>query len=218
MTASADDERLRAAFRALAAETSEQCSGDDLEKAWRAVSGELPAEERRGLVERAAGDPAYAEAWRIAYEVQRSQSETAPEALPARARSWNATWLSLAAALVLVIGVALIQVQRPPADTFRDQGGPATVASLVPSDAVLPRDAFKLRWTAGPEGSRYTVRVTTEDLRVLATAEALASSEFVVPAESLSGLGKGSRVFWQVVMSLPNGESLASDTFVVRIQ
>ena len=75
------------------------------------------------------------------------------------------------------IGVVSL-LNPPPGDEFR--ASPAfVVESLVPADAALPRDAFRLRWTPGPEGSRYQVRVTTEDLQVLATAADLTAPEFV---------------------------------------
>lgn len=221
MSISPGDERLRDAFRTLASESPGRCSDGDLEHVWQAVSGVLPAEERRELIDRAAVDPAFAEVWRIAYEVQRargeSHGEVPGETAAVKPRTWNATWLGLAAALVLVIGLALSQLQPRPADTFRDQGRTAA-SSLLPSDSTLPRDAFRLRWTPGPPGSTYTVRVTSEDLQLLATAEALALPEFVVPANRLSDVSAGSRVLWQVVTSLPSGENVASETFVVRVQ
>ena len=89
--------------------------------------------------------------------------------------------------------------------------------SLVPPDVALPRDAFRLRWTPGPEESRYQVRVTTEELRVLATAADLTSPEFTVEPAVLS-LPSGASVFWQVDVSLPNGERLTSPTFITRVK
>ena len=62
-----------------------------------------------------------------------------------------------------------MRFSQTPADTFRDAGS-YVVESLVKTDETLPRDAFVLRWKPGPEGSRYQVSVTTEDLKLLKTA------------------------------------------------
>ena len=93
---------------------------------------------------------------------------------------------------------------------FRDQAG-YVVRSLVPSETLLSRDAFRLRWTPAPQGSRYQVRVTTEDLRVLATAEDLTVPELLVERERLTGLSAGARVLWQVDVSGPGGERVSSE-------
>jgi hypothetical protein len=62
------------------------------------------------------------------------------------------------------------------------------------------------------------VRVTTEDLRVLATAADLTAPEFAVEPAVLAGLPAGARVFWQVDVSLPNGERRTSSTFITRLE
>lgn len=208
------DDRLPGAFRELAATAAARCSDEDLERAWKAVACELPAEERRQLVERVAVDPAFAEAWRIAHALQREHGGVAAP-LP-RARSWSATWIGLAAALVIGIGAALYQIQREPAaDVYRAQAQ-YTIAALVASDSTLARDAFRLRWTPGPDGTRYDVQVTTEDLRVLATARDLTTAELLVPRASLEAVPPQARVLWQVTATLPGGQRVTSETFVVR--
>ena len=65
----AEEERLREAFQALAETSARECAEGDVDRIWRAVSGELPAWERREIVDRMAGDPALAEAWRLAQEL-----------------------------------------------------------------------------------------------------------------------------------------------------
>jgi hypothetical protein len=93
-----------------------------------------------------------------------------------------------------------------------------TVASLVSDDMPLPRHAFRLQWTPGPDGSRYQVRVTTEDLRELATAADLTAAELIVEPAALATLPDGATVFWQVDVLLPAGERITSPTFAVRVQ
>jgi hypothetical protein len=53
---------------------------------------------------------------------------------------------------------------------------------------------------------------------VVAAASDIGTPEYRVPADSLSNLPAGSRLFWQVVVSMPNGERISSPTFVVRVQ
>ena len=218
MTTSQDaDDRLRNAFQSLGADSPVDCPEEDVERVWRAVSGDLPVDERRDVVDRMASQPAVADAWRVALELRRAQQDGVP-LLPGRTpRSWAPAWIGLAALLVMAVGVGLVQFSRSPVDTFREAGR-YVVESLVTSDATLPRDAFVLRWKGGPDGSRYQVRVTTEDLRVLTTATELTSPELKVPPELLADLAPGARVLWQVVVALPGGETVSSQTFVVRAE
>jgi hypothetical protein len=208
---------LKNAFRDLADTSSARCTEEDLDQVWRAVSGDLPPETRRAMVARIAVDPAYAEAWRVAHELQQAHRGDLPASALVTPRSWSPAWLGLAAALLVGVGITLFQIPRQPENTFRTQA-PYAVESPIPSDASLARDAFVLRWTPGPEGSRYQLRLTTEDLRVVAAASDIGTPEYRVPADSLSNLPAGSRLFWQVVVSMPNGERISSPTFVVRVQ
>ena len=131
---------------------------------------------------------------------------------------WPPRWLAAAAALILGIAIGIFSLfNRRPGDEFRASPG-FVVESLVPADMALPRDAFRLRWTPGPEGSRYQVRVTTEDLQVLATVAELTASEFTIEPVVLSGLPGGASVFWQVDVSLPNGERHTSSTFITQVE
>jgi hypothetical protein len=216
------DDGLREAFQALAETAGGRCSDTDLDLIWRAVAGELPAAERRDLIDRLGGDPALAEAWRIAAEL-RGAVATAESArqTPSRPRFLMRppSWLAAAALLfVVAAGVVVIQrSQREGNDTFRasDQ---YVVESLVPEDASLPRDAFRLRWSPAPPESRYQVRVTTDELRVLTVAADLAVPELVLERDLLSGVAPGARVLWQVDVTLPGGQRVSSRTFTTRVQ
>jgi hypothetical protein len=213
------DETLREAFRSLGDRSRDEPSSTDLDRVWRAVSGELPAAERRELVDRMASDPALAESWRVAHELHREASERTPVVTTRGVRLWTRSWVAAAAVLLLAVAVGItVRLWQPAGGrTFRDSGQYA-VGSLVPSDSLLPRDAFQLRWTPGPEGSRYQVRVTTEDLRVLTNVSDLTTPELLVGNDVLSGVAPGSRVFWQVDVMLPQGNTIQSQTFVVRVQ
>lgn len=224
----ASDERLRAAFQSLGDTTREQPSAEDLDNVWRAASGELPADQRRDLVDRMSTDPSLAESWRVAHELQhggpgrdRLQPDSAPPHAqePREARWWIKPWVAAAALVILAIGVGIVVQRSRPVDddTLRDAGR-TQVQSLVPSDTALPREAFRLRWTPGPAGSRYDVRVTTEDLRLLTTAMDLMEPELVVNVDALVTLPARTRVFWQVDVKGPGGGTISSPTFVVRVQ
>jgi hypothetical protein len=214
------DEPLKNAFRALADTTADECSDVEIDRIWRAASGELDADARRDLVDRMAASPAAAEAWRVAQAMREAQGYPAVPAVESR-HSWSPTWMGLAAALVVTVGLGLFQLNRAttqPADVYRDQAAsPAPVESLVPSDSTLPRDAFLLRWSPGPTGSRYQLRVTTDDLRVLTTVADVNTPELTIPAAALESVAPGARVLWQVVTTLPSGQTVSSPTFVVRV-
>lgn len=216
-----NDDALRDAFRSLSETFERGCSSEDLDRVWRAVAGTLPVAERHDLIDRLATDPALAEAWRVAHDLQQANETTQAAATPVRrhATSWPLPWLAAAAALLIgAATVVVIQRSRPEVnDTFRTSNH-YVVESLVPPDATLARDAFRLRWTPGPPQSRYQVRVTTEDLRVLKTATDLTTSELVIERSLLSEIPAGARVLWQVDVALPGGERVSSETFTTRVQ
>ena len=218
----AADERLAEAFRALGETDGAEVPEDLRERIWLAVSGALTPDERRDLVERTVTDPGAAEAWRIASELWRASqaSEAGAAAVPAPglATRWAPRWLAAAAVLLVGTAFGLFSVlTRPSGDEFRAPPG-LVVKSLVPAGGALSRHAFRLRWTPGPEGSRYQVRVTTEELHVLATAVDLTAPEYTVAPAMLTQLPGGASVFWQVDVSLLNGERLTSATFITRVE
>ena len=215
------DERLAEAFRARGDGDDTEVPEDLRERIWLAVSGVLPPEERRELVERTVTDPGAAEAWRVASEVWRaSQASASGGAAVASAplARWTPPWLAAAAVILLAATIGVVTVlNRPPADEFR-ASSEVVVESLLPADVAVPRDRFTLRWTPGPEGSRYEVRVTTEDLRVLATGADLTVPVFTVEPALLAALSKDANVLWQVEITLPGGGRLTSPTFSTRVE
>ena len=150
------DERLAEAFQALGDTHGTEVPEDLRERIWLAVSGVLPPEERRELVERTATDPGCAEAWRVASELWRASQAAASGgvavAAPGLATRWAPRWLAAAAVLLLGTTIGVVSLlNRPSGDQFRASSG-FVVKSLVPADGALPRHAFRLRWTPGPEG------------------------------------------------------------------
>jgi hypothetical protein len=214
-------ERLRVALKALgeAAAPREDCPAPEL--LWDAMRAELPVERRQEVVDHVAGCLACAEAWRLAIEID-------PDPRPvsaAPAPSWFATffeWRALAPlAAVLVVAVGGLLFLRGPDGThdpgYRQPGSEA-IRSLLPEDEPVSRADLRLRWSPGPEGTRYDVRVTTESLENIASARSLVEASFVVPESALESLPPGSRLLWQVQMRLPDGERRDSPTFVTLLK
>jgi hypothetical protein len=173
-------------------------------------------------VDHTAACAACAEAWRLAMEVT---PDPIPAVAPPRRASvlaWPAAFapLAAAAALVLAVGAGVWLSRAPgPGTTSEYRGGEAgAIRSLIGDDTALGREDFRLRWTAGPAGSRYDVRVTTESLQAVADVEGLAEPEFLVPAAALSAVPPGSRLLWRVERVRPDGEREASRTFVTRLR
>jgi hypothetical protein len=163
-------------------------------------------------------EPALAEAWRAAHELQGAAPDSRGAAVTVKPRFQTPSWL--AAAAVLLIGIAIgIGIRFSPFgrdDTFRGADH-YVIEPLVPQDAALPREAFRLRWTAGPPETRYQVRVTTEDLRLVTSVSDLGVPELVVDPSLLTSITPGARVLWQVEATLPGGGSVSSRTFIARV-
>ena len=213
MNGTGADDMLRVAFQRLA--EAAPADGVDLDRVWRAVSGESPPEERREVVARVANDPSWALAWRLAHELWSASREDAAPAVHHRPRGAVARWGTLAAGLALALGAGLWL--RPAPDAGYREGTTAAVRALVPDDATLPRTRFVLRW-AGPPGATFDLRVTSEDLGRVHTATGLQTPEYQVPEEFLRPLSAGSRLLWQVDARPPGGRAVSGDTFVVKVE
>jgi hypothetical protein len=218
-----DVERLRAALRAAGEASRPRDGCPPPERLWATLRKELPAGDRREVVEHLAGCPSCSEAWRLAVGML---PEPIGEAPPSR--SWLRAWLggrplvplAAAAALVGAAGLALLLTRGPGGPGrpgYREDRVPRIV-SRVAEDAPLPRRDFRLRWSPGPEGTRYDVRLTTDSLEPVATATGLSEPEWLVPEPALASLGPGARLLWQVEMRLPGGERRESQTFVASLR
>ena len=78
---------------------------------------------------------------------------------------------------------------------------------------VIERSRPVLRWTALPEGTSYSVTITTDALVSVARAGALDTPEWVIPADALAGLPDGTVLLWRVEATLPDGARHRSATF-----
>jgi hypothetical protein len=216
--------KLRRAFASVSQAEPDPAACPSPEKIWGAVQGELPPGEIRQIVEHTAACASCAEDWRLAVALQKpvgaSNVVHATERFTAgrQIRNWG-----LAAAAALAVAVVGIQWQRQnlidPQAGYR-QGEQATIQSLVEEGSPLSRNQFLLRWSAPQApGATYDVEVSTEDLRVVASADDLREPQFLVPASALAGLPPGTRLLWTVDAELPQGGQMRSEqTFVTTVQ
>lgn len=218
--ATANGDGLREPFLAREGGAPEGCP--EVEAIWRAVHGELPSREVREFVDHTAACPACAAAWRLAGDEGRVEAGAEAPA-PFRA-SWTASWrVWIPAAAAALLAVAVLVAYRAP---WRGPGIPAyraqktaAVDSLLEDGAAISREAFVLRWSPGPDGSRYRIRVTDEDLRPLVAAPPLLDrAEYAVSPEALRRVPAGGKILWQVVVVGPGGREAASETFTNRVE
>jgi hypothetical protein len=178
-----EGESLRERFLSRGGEArGERCPG--VERIWTAAHDGLPRSEFRDLVEHAASCPACTAAWRLAREIAVEDLANVASHAPDRAGApaWlRPRWLTVAAAAAAVFVLAVFVSHRParspmPAPSYRTQKV-TEIRALVPEGTVLSRRSCVLRWSSGPAGSAYNVRVTDEDLKPVASARRLGREE-----------------------------------------
>lgn len=215
------DERLRAAFATVAEVAGDGSTCPSAEALWACAAGPQQGEDFEATILHLTECPACATAWRLARDLQRD-AETV--VLSGHARWFRRTWVQAAAvAATLALAVGLVAytrlggLSRGPAAEFRGREGD-WIHCLVPADEALPRDRCRLAWTAGPAGTVYDVRVTTEDLTHVVRALGLEQPELVVPAEKLAHVPAGGNVVWQVRAHLPDGALADSPAFRTTVR
>ncbi|MBI2839033.1 MAG: hypothetical protein HYX75_11995 [Acidobacteria bacterium] len=223
-----DLERLRRGFAAgVSAPSSPSVHCPESGLIWEAVAGRLAGARVAEIVDHTVTCGSCAEAWRLAMVlVADSGMKRANE--PVRkvlGGPWlTGRWAMLAAtAATLLLAISLVHLLRAPiggpeTPVYRGATGPQEITSTIPEETVLPRSRFHLRWSAGPEGTRYDLRVASEELVVLATARGLTTPEYVVPESSFAGLSPASRIVWQVEAVFADGTHVSSNTFFVRVE
>lgn len=205
--------------RALAAVAETAVPRDDCpaaERIWKALSGELPPEDLRTVVDHTAQCAVCAEAWRLGVELNR---EEASEARPENG-FWR-SWLQVAALVVVLAGAGLLlrSMETPAPGPVRSGDGPE-ISALTPQDRALPRDDLVLRWTAPRPGLHYEVEltwITAEPPRVVFRRQDLGETEVRVPPESLTGVPSEAVLLWEV-SAFDDGEPVDHKTFRVRLE
>lgn len=214
-----EDDRLREAFAQADSlpGLGEACPPP--ERLWDSARGALAARENERIVRHLAGCAACATSWRLAREVAGVEPALAPAEAPRRL-DWR-VWAPLAAAAVLIVAIGLtfeaVSTRRGASPAYRAEEG-TWIEPEEGSPGAMARDRFVLRWTLGPQGSTYDVRVVAADGRPVARGLRIDRPEFEVPASALAGLPRGAKIFWQVTAYLPDGRVSDSPTFIVRIE
>jgi hypothetical protein len=216
-------ERLRAAFATPDAPPAPAtCTAP--ETIWAAVRGELPPRELREVVEHTAVCAACAEDWRLAVEIEKQSAPSQTATVPAgrviqgrfgQLRTWTAA-AALAAGLLVAVGLYRAGSFGPQEPTYR--GEENTAHSLLAEGQPLPRQGAVLRWSPVPGATSYDVRISTEDMRVVDTAQGQTTTEYRVPASALAELPPGTRILWQVDAVFPDGTRQPSLTFTNPLQ
>jgi len=212
--------RLREAFASAAevAGRGERCPPH--EDLWGSVRGELGRRETERLVMHLGECAACATAWRLARDLRSDEPRGAVVA--GSAIRFRLHWVRVAAAAAVVVAIVAVGVRlwapgRGPAVEFRSGEGD-WIEPLLREGEALPRGHCLLRWTPGPEGTAYRVRVTTEDLEPIASGRGIRVAEFLVPAQELDPVPTGARIVWQVTAHLPDGTKANSRSFTSEIR
>jgi hypothetical protein len=214
-------EKLRAAFAVTYDEPKPDCLTP--ETIWSAVRGELPPREMRNALDHLASCTSCSEDWRLAAEVGRQSAApavTVPgKVIQGRFGQWRplAAAAALAAGLLIAVGVYRTGGLGPQEPTYREAES-NTVHSLLAAGQALPRQGAVLRWSAVPGATSYDVRISTEDLRLVQTAQGLNATAYRIPDASLSALPAGAKLLWQVEAVFPDGTRQTSPTFTNPLQ
>jgi hypothetical protein len=212
------DLELRARFRAALPPTDGRSCPEPAEL-WDAAAGALPFARSRALVEHASRCADCSEALRIARDVRAEAPAEAPAALPLRRRRE----LPVLAGLGLAAAVGAFLVLRPASpDLATVERGMSAAGTSEALRALSPDhqhpDAVVLRWAAYPGAGSYNVTVLTPELQVLHRAVGVSEAELQIPAAALRQSGTARELLWNVDAVLPDGRTVGSPTFRIRLE
>jgi len=211
--------RWRQAFAGLSEQAAPRPDCPDPDRIWAAAIAEAPPAERHEIFDHIASCASCAAAFRLARGLSQersSQQDGQVEPFPASQPRWRRWGAALAAvAAVLALAVLIPRWNRP--EPYRG-GESREIQSQIPDEAPLPRGQAVLRWTAGPPGSQYEVRVLTRDGREIAVESGLTEAHYQIPPPALSDVPAGTVLYWQVKALRPDGKNLGSKTFSVRLK
>src|SRR5262249_29508360 len=195
---------------------------------WAAAAGELPFERVRALVDHGATCARCAEAWRILADVRRAAAvedaaETVPGArpalgpAPARRPLRTRTLVPLALSAMAAVGLWVV-LRPPPIHPPPVERGSGNAAALrAESPEVQPAGDALLRWSEVPGATSYNVTVLTPDLVVLHQAVGISGRQLPLP-EGVRQKAAGGGLLWNVDAVMPDGRTVASPTFELRLR
>jgi len=209
-----DVERLRHELRQRTETKGDGEACYRVETLWESATGRMARAENRAVILHIAECASCATAWELARELAPA-GEVADRA---PVTSWRRSVPAIAAA-VLFAAVALwlwkpMEIHEP---IYRDTSGDWIVSELE-ADRSLDRGECTLRWSAGPDGTTYDVRVTTADLTPIAQGLDLTEPSVRVEPSSLASVPSGEIILWRVTARLPDGRKTASITFRTRVE
>jgi hypothetical protein len=215
--------RLQGAF-ASATEvlgTGSECPAAEV--LWAAAREELHGAADTEVILHVGACGACAAAWRLARAMDEGPAtaeESTIRPIARRRMPWSrAIPIALAASLVLAAGVLTLMLRtggESPEPSLRTQ----RADWLRPAAGMehLDRAAPVLRWTAGPDGTIYDVRVTSEDLELLGRGWRLSKPAYRLGLASLEKVPAGGSIHWQVTAHLPDGRKVDSPTYTTSLR
>ncbi len=215
----ARDLRMRDAYASLSEAMGDGASCPGPDDLWNSARGKPRRRRQEAIVLHLGECASCAAAWRLARDLLAGEERAAEGA---GVLSWaRRFWIpaTAAAALLLVVGGLLVRfdlLRRESPSEYRAQD--SDWIRPVEGAESLPRGRCLLRWTPGPNGTIYDVRVMTEDLDPVARGQGMDRPEFLVPSPALDRVPSGSKIVWQVIAYLPDGRRSDSRTFGTEIR
>ena len=217
------DDGLMEAFRAsMPAQPEQACPAP--ETLWSAAWGELSGPELEALASHLRTCAACGEALAVSAELA-TEAEPRVVALPPRRLPRIA---GVAAGITaLAAGLIVFLVQRAPAPpgsrgpeveaSRGEAAGAPAIRSL--STEEQPASGARLQWTPVDRALRYRVQLSTEDLHPVydRTVEAPALTLPLALADLARQRSDGAVLLWQVEALLPDGRTVLSPTFRMRL-
>jgi hypothetical protein len=192
------------------------------EAIWEAVAGKRPESEVHTMLSHSLECADCSALWRLARELHGAAGDlvTGAGGVVPLARARPSRWVAVVGALAAAAAVVLVLLPRTtgnrPEPVVRGSEGPTLRAD--PATATLDRGHPVLRWSGAPEGSRYTVVVSTRDLTVLYRRSGVVGTELDLPPEALAAVTPGTEIVWRVEAIAPGGRRISSEAFVSRVQ
>ncbi len=207
-----ESETLARAFAARQRTRDPSSACPPAERLFEAASGGLDREQRLKIVDHVSQCAQCTQDWRLAMELGARPASHSGKS----GRAWMSR-LAVAASVLLAVGLGTYFVRPGHEQTPQYRDTSHRLAPVSRTGDTLSRNSAVLRWSAGPAGSTYAVRVTTADLVPVLERQDITGEELAVPPAMLEKVPAGEQLLWQVEVRLPDGQRIASQTYVVTL-